>query len=478
MKNEPKTKEHLLEGLAGLQRRLLNLAKSNKELRKEKVALMQSEKQFRLIFENAPEGIFQTTPDGRFISMNPAFANLCGYDSPEDMIHGISDIKKQLYLNPEDRDQVKKILMERGILKGFETPFYRKDGGVIWVSIYIQSVTDEDGTIFYLGTIEDITKRKHIQDALQASEVRYRRLFETAQDGILIIDAETGQIIDVNPFLMDMLDYSHKDFVGKRLWEIGTFKDIEASKAAFAELHKKEYIRYENLPLETKDGRSINVEFVSNAYLVNGKKIIQCNIRDITDRKKVEIERERLILELQKALSEIKKLSGMLPICSSCKNIRNDKGYWEQIESYIHDRSEAEFSHGMCPDCAKRLYPELYKKKIEGEKRHYPRKKVSFSALVSTSDSDNKASLQTGLVLDISLGGVQISIPGAHNFETGENRKTCNISITFTLPNSKVPVTIECLPQYVLSSNSATYIGASLVDTDIESHKALQQYLN
>jgi hypothetical protein len=177
-------------------------------------------------------------------------------------------------------------------------------------------------------------------------------------------------------------------------------------------------------------------------------------------------------------LDEVRTLRGILPICAKCKNIRDDKGYWSQIESYIRDHSEAEFSHGICPACAKKLYPEFYKEKIEEEKRHYPRKKVSFSALVSISDSDDKASLQTGLVSDISLGGVQISIPGAYNFEIGEDKKRSNISITFTLPNSEVPVTIECLPKYVLRSNNETYIGASLVDTDIESHKTLQQYLN
>jgi CheY-like chemotaxis protein len=187
-------------------------------------------------------------------------------------------------------------------------------------------------------------------------------------------------------------------------------------------------------------------------------------------------EKERLIKELKEALENVKTLRGLLPICANCKNIRSDDGYWMQVESYLKDHSDLNFTHSICPGCAKQLYPDFYKKKVEEEKRHYPRKKVSFSALVSTSDGD-KASLQPALVLDVSLGGVQISIPGAHKFETGEDRKTCNISITFTLPNSKMPVTIECLPQYVLSSNSETYIGASLVDTDIESYKTLQKYL-
>ena len=140
--------------------------------------------------------------------------------------------------------------------------------------------------------IEDLkteaTKRKSAQKALQVSETRYRRLFETAQDGILLLDADTGQILDVNPFLLTMLGYSHNDFLEKKLWEIGSFSDIVASKFRFRELQTKGYVRYEHLPLETRDGRLIDVEFVSNLYLVDQKKIIQCNIRNITLRKRAE----------------------------------------------------------------------------------------------------------------------------------------------------------------------------------------------
>ncbi len=132
------------------------------------------------------------------------------------------------------------------------------------------------------------TKHKKAQRALKVSETRYRRLFETAQDGIILLDADTGKILDINPFLIKMLGYSHKDFLGKRLWEIGLFKDIAASKLEFLALQKKGYVRYENLPVETKSGRPVDVEFVSNVYLVGHKKIIQCNIRDITSHKRAE----------------------------------------------------------------------------------------------------------------------------------------------------------------------------------------------
>lgn len=122
--------------------------------------------------------------------------------------------------------------------------------------------------------------------ALEVSELRYRRLFETAQDGILILDADTGQIIDVNPFLLDLLDYPFESMIGRRLWEIGQFKDVAANQAAFETLQTNEYIRYENLPLRTRTGREIQVEFVSNVYFVGSAKVIQCNIRDISARAK------------------------------------------------------------------------------------------------------------------------------------------------------------------------------------------------
>jgi PAS domain S-box-containing protein len=128
----------------------------------------------------------------------------------------------------------------------------------------------------------------HMDAKLKFSELRYRRLFETAQDGILILDAETGKITDANPFLMEILGYSEGDLLGKELWQIGVFKDIKDSKTAFIELQEKGYIRYKDLPLQTKDGRSIDVEFVSNVYKVDQEKVIQCNIRDISDRKKAE----------------------------------------------------------------------------------------------------------------------------------------------------------------------------------------------
>jgi PAS domain S-box-containing protein len=153
----------------------------------------------------------------------------------------------------------------------------------------IRLLEEQSGDITYaLATLDHEEERITAENELQASELRYRRLFETAQDAILILDGESGEIIDANKFILDLLGYPLEYFVGRHLWELGFLKDKSLAQNAFSELKTNGYIRYEDLPLETKQGNVINVEFVSNVYLVGDRKIIQCNIRDITDRKNIE----------------------------------------------------------------------------------------------------------------------------------------------------------------------------------------------
>jgi PAS domain S-box-containing protein len=127
-----------------------------------------------------------------------------------------------------------------------------------------------------------------IQRQLRASELSYRRLFEAARDGILILEIETGRITDVNPYLVELLGFTHEEMVGKTVGELSPFKDIESNQIMLERLQKDGYVRYEDLPLETRGGRHADVEFVSNVYQAGDKKVIQCNIRDITERKRLE----------------------------------------------------------------------------------------------------------------------------------------------------------------------------------------------
>ena len=143
------------------------------------------------------------------------------------------------------------------------------------------------------------------QEELRTSEIRYRRLFETARDGILILNAVTLKITDVNPFMTELLGYSRAEFLGKELWEIGLFSDKEASQAAFRELQETRYLRYEDLPLQTRHGELREVEFVSNVYEEDGQQVIQCNIRDITDRKRAQEVGRQLLENCQVAHAEV-----------------------------------------------------------------------------------------------------------------------------------------------------------------------------
>jgi PAS domain S-box-containing protein len=162
-----------------------------------------------------------------------------------------------------------------------------------------QSVNSQPDLI--LLAIEDITERKRAEIVMQTSEVRYRRLFETARDGILILDADTGKILDANPFMNELLDYSQDEFLGKELWEIGLFNDKSENEAAFRQLQEHGFIRYDSLPLETRSGKKAEVEFVSNVYRVDGRAVAQCNIRDISERSRL----ERELKDQREALADL-----------------------------------------------------------------------------------------------------------------------------------------------------------------------------
>lgn len=251
--------------------------------------IINNEKRFRALAENCTDGLNVIGSDGVVIDMNPSGKRILGYDSNEI----VGKIRPDL-IHPEDVVKVAKALTDvigdRSDIQFLEYRHKMPDGSYKWLESSYNNLLDQPYLNAIILNYRDITERKKNEKELNGSEIRYRRLFESAKDGILILDAESGKIFDANPFLLNLIGYSHNEISGKELWELGTFKDIVASKEAFIQLQENEYIHYEDLPLKSKTGKVIDVEFVSNEYIADHKKVIQCNIRDITERKKTEAE--------------------------------------------------------------------------------------------------------------------------------------------------------------------------------------------
>jgi PAS domain S-box-containing protein len=257
--------------------------KEQQARKKMEETLRESEERYRTLVTFSPDALFVHVDD-RLTLVNPAFCQLLGAADQSQLI-GRSVLE---LVPPQYQDKVR----ERwNLIPGgqpaplHEGQFIRLDGTLVDVEVRGVAI-DWRGTNGVQVIARDITDRKKAEETLSASEARYRRLFEAARDGILILDADTGMVVDVNPFLAEMLGYSREQFLGKRIWELGFFKDVAASKSNFAELQRKGFIQFENLPLKTARGQLINVEFVSHVYQVDHNKVIQCNIRDITERKK------------------------------------------------------------------------------------------------------------------------------------------------------------------------------------------------
>ncbi len=273
-------------------------------------ALKELEERFRQVAENAQVWIWEVDGDGLYTYASPVVEKMLGY-KPEEIIG-----TKHFYdlFHPEDREALKKSAFEMFAKKqSFRELMNRnvdKNGKIVWLSTSGVPILDKKGNLLgYRGTDIDISERKLAEEILKDSETRFRRLFEAAKDGILILDADTGEITDANPFLLQILGYTHEQLLGKKLWDLGLFQDIEACKAAFKKLQTEGYIRYGDLGLETTDRKHIDVEFVSNVYWVDHKKVIQCNIRDITERKRMEETLKKTLDELERSNKELEQFA-------------------------------------------------------------------------------------------------------------------------------------------------------------------------
>ncbi len=283
------------------------------------------------IIETMREPLLVLDADLSVVSANDAFYktfNLVPRYTEGKLIYELGNRQWDI---PGLRELLEEILPKNTAFNDFEVDHEFLDIGLRVMLLNARRIYSEGKkTQRILLAIEDITEHKQAERELAASEIQYRRLFEMANDGILIINSDMEQIEEVNPFLINMLGYSKQEILGKKLWEIGMLKNTELSREHFGVLRDRKYIRYEDVPLETKDGRQIDVEFVSNVYKVNGKDVIQCNIRDITERKEL----DRLKDEFIGMVSH--ELSRPLTVITGCLNTVLDEAT---------DLSEQERSH-------------------------------------------------------------------------------------------------------------------------------------
>lgn len=195
----------------------------------------------------------------------------------------------------------------------------------------------------------------------RAREEQRQDIFNNIHAVMLLIDPDTADIIDANPAALDFYGYSLETITGMKISDINTLsKEQIFDEMQMAKTEQRTYFIFRH---RLADGEIRDVEVYSGPIFMNGRKVLFSIIHDITERKKAEEERDRLILELRDALAHVRTLSGMLPICSSCSKIRDDKGYWKKVADYMSEHADVEFSHGLCPECARTLYPKYFKKR-------------------------------------------------------------------------------------------------------------------
>ncbi|TAN49766.1 MAG: PAS domain S-box protein [Methylococcaceae bacterium] len=283
---------------------VLGIYQDISERKRAEAALQNMATKYRTVFESSTDAILLLDGKGLLFDCNPAALRVFGCPTHDEFIS-----KHPAQLSPptqpagEDSASLADERLATAFKNGshrFEWLYRRLDGSDFPAEVLLTAM-ELDGKPALQATVRDISERKRGQ----ASEQRYRRLFEAAKDGILILDAETGMIVDANPFMVEILGYSLEEFLNKHVWELGFMQNIAANKDKFLELQRQEYVRYEDLPLETAQGRTLHVEFVSNVYPVGNTRVIQCNIRDITARKQAEETLRKLSLAVEQSPGSI-----------------------------------------------------------------------------------------------------------------------------------------------------------------------------
>ncbi len=292
-------------------------------------ALQDSEARYRTLVQNIPQKIFMKDRESRYVSVSENLAQDLGV-SPEEAAG-----KTDLDFFPEELASKYRAddrhVMGTGETEEFEER-YLQQGKETWILTVKTPVRDANNEIVgILGIFRDITEHRRAEEALRASEARYRRLFEAAKDGILVLDAETGVVLDANPFLIELLNIRYDALAGKKFWELGLFEGIASDQGCFQELLHHGYVRYEDVPIQITQDREIDVEFVSNVYVASNRKVIQCTIRDITAQK----QGQRRIEHLNRVLRAIRDVNKLIIhekepkklVQEACNLLVEERGY-------------------------------------------------------------------------------------------------------------------------------------------------------
>ncbi len=333
--------------MAGAEKHFVVVVRDISERRRAAEALRQAEEKYRGIFEEAIVGIFQTTPDGRYLSVNPTMAHIYGYDSPEELMASRTDIARQAYVDPNRREEFKRLMKEHGVVLDFEYQVYRKDGSKIWFLENARAIRDSSGAVtYYIGAVQDVTERRRFEEALQESERRLRRILDTLPMAVRII--QEGKVVFANPADAHMYGYgSPAEEAGADAFAQVAEEDRDRLKG-YAQRRSagEEAPRQYEAHGRRRDGSVFPVEVTAERILHAGAPASLLVLRDLTERKRLQMYEQ------------------ILPVCCVCGKIRDDtgaergKGTWGRLDQYVARHSDAQLSHGFCPDC----YEEYRKK--------------------------------------------------------------------------------------------------------------------
>ena len=290
-----------------------SLFRSSFQLKKELGERALTEQKYRAIFDNAIAGIFQSTPNGRFMQVNAALARMYGYASPEDMIASVTDITTQLYVDPELRVSLLQRLANGEQIKNFESLDYRKDGSTFWTSANMQEVRDEQGILrFYEGTVEDISLRKSMEtERRQVNAVlqQFKNIMDESNDAIFIIDPVTSRYLYFNGRACTMLGYTHEELSDMAVTNVAAhIANLDVWLARVELVRKNNGLIFET-SYRRKDGTSFPVEVSARLLEYAKGQAIVAFVRDITERQRAEREREKLISDLEAKNNELEQFT-------------------------------------------------------------------------------------------------------------------------------------------------------------------------